>query len=387
MSRERTPSRRSAGRGARVAVAPDGGRAANGRRSSNGGGAPDGGSGGGSGYAAAVLQGLADRVGRVADSRFPVVVWLLLVLGATGVLVAAMVPVGPEWLDDAGSVTIAGTFAWALAARTGGRPVIFGTLAAGLGAAIAMGDHDMLRTGAAVMVAAIAAVLGVMATVPAAGYVAAVREVVLALLIASVGALAAVGFEPAIQVTRFEYVALGLALLGAVMLVYRLGAGLHGLGRRGVVVVLIGAVLLLVTLAYAELLRRYGSTGLVDWLLERVRWSREHLGAFPRPIEAILGVPAIAYGCHMRARRRQGWWVCAFGVAATSPVATSLANPAITLTEVALSVGYGLVVGLVIAWVVIRLDLTLTGNSGRRRRVAEQAAAVRPEPRRTAPLL
>src|SRR3954452_12070226 len=41
-------------------------------------------------------------------------------------------------------------------------------------------------------------------------------------------------------------------------------------------------------------------------------WSRNHLGAFPRPIEAVLGVPALAWGCHMRARRRQGWWLCAF---------------------------------------------------------------------------
>ena len=51
----------------------------------------------------------------------------------------------------------------------------------------------------------------------------------------------------------------------------------------------------------------------------------------------MLGVPALAWGVHMRARRRQGWWVCAFGVAATVPVANSLVNPAITLTESGLS--------------------------------------------------
>ena len=45
------------------------------------------------------------------------------------------------------------------------------------------------------------------------------------------------------------------------------------------------------------------------------------------------------------------------------------------------------VVGLVIGWVLIRLDLALTGNRGRRSRVAEQAAAVRPEPGRFSPLL
>ena len=93
----------------------------------------------------------------------------------------------------------------------------------------------------------------------------------------------------------------------------------------------------------------------------------------------------------MRARRRQGWWVCAFGAAATSAVANSLANPSIARTESALSVLYGLVVGLVIGFLVIRLDLFLAGSTrgsrGRRSRADEQAAALRPEPRRTQALL
>ena len=89
----------------------------------------------------------------------------------------------------------------------------------------------------------------------------------------------------------------------------------------------------------------------------------------------------------MRARRRQGWWVCAFGVAATAPVANSLVNPAISLLECGLSVLYGLVVGLVIAYVVIRVDLALTGSRGRGGRRLEQASALRPEPPRTAALL
>jgi hypothetical protein len=327
------------------------------------------------------------RIARVAGSPLPVVTWLLLVTAGATALVCAMVPTGPDWLGLAGSVTIAATYSWALAARTGGRPVIFGTLALGLGLLAAFVEEDVLATGAAVLTAAVAAVLGVMATVPAKGYLAAVRECVVAMVLAVVGAMAAVGFEPSIEVMRFEYAGLGLALLGAVVVVFRLGAGFHGLGRRGLAVVAVGAVLLAASLLYAELLRRYGSEGLVDWLIAQVQWSRTELGAFPRPIIAVLGVPAIAYGCHMRARRRQGWWVCAFGVAATAPVATSLANPAIELREVVLSTAYALVVGLVIAFVVIRLDLALTGSRGRGSRRAEQAAAVRPEPRRTQPLL
>jgi hypothetical protein len=89
----------------------------------------------------------------------------------------------------------------------------------------------------------------------------------------------------------------------------------------------------------------------------------------------------------MRARRRQGWWVCAFGVAATAPAATALANPAVSVREAGLSVCFSLLAGLVLGWLLIRLDLALTGTRGRRSRVAEQRAAVRPEPARFAPLL
>ena len=330
---------------------------------------------------------LEQRIGEFGASRAPLVIWFVLVALGTAALGCAMVPLGPGWLGTVGAVVVATAFTWCLAARTGGRPLVFAALALVCGLAAVASDQDLLLTGAAVGTSAVAAVLGVMITVPAAGLGTAARECLLGLVVAGIGAMATVGFEPAINKERFEYVGLGLAFVGAIVLVHRLGAGFHGLGRRGLIIVAIGAVVLAATLLYAELLRRYGSAGLVDQLLEWVAWSREHLGAFPRPIATVLGVPALAYGCHMRARRRQGWWVCAFGVAATSPAATALANPAVSVDEAALSVVYGLLVGLVLGWLLIRLDLALTGTRGRRSRVAEQAAAVRPEPGRFAPLL
>lgn len=330
---------------------------------------------------------LEQRIGEFGASRAPLTIWFVVVVLSASALVCAMVPVGPDWLGTAGSVAVATAFTWGLAARTGGRPFVFAPLALVCALVAVLTDQDLLLTGAAVGTSAVAAVLGVMITVPAAGIATAARECVVGLLVAGIGAMATVGFEPAIQKERFEYVGLGLAFLGAIVLVHRLGAGFHGLGRRGLIIVAIGVLVLAVTLLYAEMLRRYGSTGLVDQLLDWVAWSRDHLGAFPRPIATVLGVPALAYGCHMRARRRQGWWVCAFGVAATSPTATALANPAVSVSEAALSVVYGLAVGLVLGWFLIRLDLALTGNRGRRSRVAEQAAAVRPEPGRFAPLL
>ena len=327
------------------------------------------------------------RAVALGESRVPHVSWWLLLVAGVGLLVAGVVPVGPAWLGGAGSVAVATSYVWALAARTGGRPGVFGALTALVGVAVLVIDDDRASTGAAVMTCALAAVLAVMVTVPAKRFREAARECGVAVAIASVGAFATVGFEPALTVVRFQYATLGLALAGAFLLVYRLGAGLHGLGRRGLIATIGGGVVLLVFVGYAELLRQYGPGDVVTTLLDGVRWSRENLGAFPRPLETVLGVPALAWGCHMRARRRQGWWVCAFGAAGTVSIANALVDPSVALLESGLSVGYGLMIGLVIGYVVIRVDLALTGSRGRRARRDEQASAVRPEPRRTAALL
>lgn len=321
-----------------------------------------------------------------------IVAWTLVVLAGLAALGAGVVPWGPGWLPGAGATAIATAFTWVLAARTGGRPVVFSALAAAVGVTTLVVDTDELRTGAAVMTAAVAAVLGVVITVPAVRFVQAVREACVAVGVAAVGAVAALGFSPTLDVTRFEYAVLVLALACTFIVVYRLGAGLHGLGHRGVFVVVVGGALLVASLVYAEVLRRYGTPDLVSTLVDVVHWSRDHLGAFPRPIEAVLGVPALVWGTHMRARRRQGWWVCAFGVAGTAAVSDALVNPSISVLECALSVLYGLLVGLVIGFAVIRADLALTGGSrrgvDRRGRRAEEAArAVRPEPKRTDALL
>ena len=78
-----------------------------------------------------------------------------------------------------------------------------------------------------------------------------------------------------------------------------------------------------VVMAYTEAISQYGSRDVVD-VLDEVRSSvRDTLGAVPHPITALLGYPALVWGVFMRARRRQGWWVCAFGVAATAPAPTA----------------------------------------------------------------
>ena len=343
------------------------------------------------------------RLGRRLQSAL----WFTLCGLGIAALLVAILGFHETLFAEIGAVATSAAYGYGLAARTGGRPFVAGALGLVLGVAVFVVDSDRMRTGAAVMMAVISAVFAVMGTTPAVTFLRAARECALATVVAGVGSLAAIGYAPVVTVNRFQYATLVLALVGAFLLVYRLGAGLHGLGRRGLATVCGGGLLLLVTLLYAEAIRRYGTPGLIGSLRDGVVWLREHLGGYPRPIEALLGIPALAWGTHMRARRRQGWWVCAFGVAATAPMASTFVNPEVSIIEGVLSMIYSLVVGLALGYVVIGADLFLTGGRpgrdrrgrgstpgeptkapGRRAaRRAEEAAAVRPEPGRTRALL
>jgi hypothetical protein len=315
------------------------------------------------------------------------VVGALAVLVAVVAAVAAVLEVGPPYLDEASAVLISTVLTFALAARTGGRPFVFGGLALAFGAVAVVTGNEQLRGGSALLTAVSAGVLGVMVTVPAVKFRRAVLEVLVALGVSALGALAVIGFRPVVSLERFDYVTLGLAFVLALALVYRLGAGFHGLGRRGLVVVMVGSLALALTLAYAEVLRRYGSPELIDGIYDAVRWLRDNAGAVPRPIQVLVGIPALVWGTHMRARRRQGWWVCAFGTAATVSVAGILVNPMTGWLEAGLIVLYSAVPGLLVGYLLIRVDLLLTAPRGRRGRRAEEAGAIRPEPRRWQALL
>ena len=233
----------------------------------------------------------------------------------------------PAWLDGVGAAAVVTALSWFLATRTAGRALVSAGLALVLAVASLLVGGRVLPTGAAVMTCVVGSVYAVMVTVPAVTGWKAVREALIAVLVAAVTAFAAVGFEPTVAIERFEIVTLLLALGLVLAIVYRLGAGLHGLGRRGMIVVAIGLGVLFATLAYAELLRRYGAQSFVSSVLDFADWTSARIGAFPRPLVVLLGIPALVWGTHVRARRRQGWWFCAFGVAATVPLATGLVSP------------------------------------------------------------
>lgn len=318
--------------------------------------------------------------------------WALLLIAGLAALAVGAMPDPPPHVGEAGGVAIAVAFTAGLVSRTGGRTFVYGGLALLLGVAAVVTERAVLCTGFALMTCVVTAVFAVMVTVPAVTVPQAVREAVLAVLVALVGAAAVVGLAPTLSPARFAYTTLAGSLVVGLLLVFRLGAGLHGLGRRGLLAVVIGSVVLGLTLAYAEVLRRYGAPELVDTLLDGRRWALDHLGGAPRPVMALLGVPAIVWGTHMRARRRQGWWVCAFGVVAAAQVTHTFLDPDLTLREAGLTTAYSLLLGAVVGIVIIRLDLLLSGGGrrsrgGRRARTEDSAPALRPEPGRTQPLL
>ncbi|HSV37776.1 MAG TPA: hypothetical protein VLI04_03355 [Nocardioidaceae bacterium] len=305
---------------------------------------------------------------------------LLCVLGWTGLDV-------PGWMPPSGAVLISTTFAMALAARTGGWPNTSGLVALVIAVTAVATEEPILLSGAAVGTAVLAAILGVMVTMPAARFGQVAREVTIAAGIAAVGAFAVEAYQAPVSVDRASYLALAAALLGAVGLVYRLGAGIHGLGRRGGFAVVSGIGLLFVGLAYSEALSRWGTGELTNSVGDAITNIHDAIGAVPRPTEFLLGFPALAWGISTRARRRQGWWVCAFGAAGLSVVSTSLLNPAVPLVEAGLVLLYSLVLGLGLGYAAIRADAYLTGTRGRRARRLEEEAAHRPEPARTEALL
>ncbi len=298
----------------------------------------------------------------------------------------AVAGIGPHWVDGAGAIAVATVLSAALAHRTGGRPLIALLLAGGIGLAAVVVGGPTLQTGAAVLTVVVGGVYAVMATVPAVSFWLAAREALIATVVSGFTALAAVGFEPTITEPRFDYASTLLALVLMFALVYRLGAGIHGLGRRGLISVLVGVAVLVLTLAYGELLRRYGVGSVVASALDFAAWTTDRIGAFPRPLVVFLGIPALLWGCFQRARRRQGWWVCAFGVTATVPMAQGLLEPDGSFLEAGLRGIYSLVLGLLVGYLLVRLDLALTAPRGRRGRRAEEADAHRPEPSRFAEL-
>jgi hypothetical protein len=110
------------------------------------------------------------------------------------------------------------------------------------------------------------------------------------------------------------------------------------------------------------------------------------LGAAPRPVEALVGFPALVWGVAVRGRRRQGWWMCAFGALGAAGVTTSLIRSDVEFWSAMASTGYDVAIGLGIGLAVVFVDGLLTGG-GRRADATRDLVASRPEPDRFTPLI
>lgn len=277
----------------------------------------------------------------------------------------------------------------ALARRCGGRFVVIGSFAAvPLGLVVAFPEPWALA-GAAVLAGVAYGLLAMVLTRPAAG-VRALGELLASALIGVAGAVVVFAYDVELRPFRFRALVLSAVLLGGLLLAWRLGYGLHSLGRRGLMLIAVGVVVLFGSFAYVQAIRTWGSPGVAESLVDFKSRVGDALGAAPRPVEALVGFPAVVWGVWIRAQRRQGWWMCAFGALGAAGIATSLVQPAVSLSDSVQSSAYNVAIGAAIGVGLVMLDrwISVRGvsqdSSPTPRTVGK---AHRPEPSRFAPLL
>ena len=322
-----------------------------------------------------------------------VLCWLVAWIIATAAAATSIITVDlPDWVAVACGGTVTVLHLCALAHRAGARTWLWTVLGA-LGTAAALAsDRAWALSSVSVLSAVVSGVVAVLLTRPAATAWRSLVEYVVALLVASAGAVAVAGINAPVRPERYSLVVAGLALLLAVVLVWPLGADLHGLGRGGLAVILGGAALAIGLLVYAEALRTYGSPAIVHRFDETVDWLTDNLHGVPKPVEALVGFPALVWGIGTRAWRRQGWWLCVLGVLGTATLAASLGSPRRDPELAALSAAYSAAIGAVLGLLVLRTDVLVTrhrerrGGTGRRALRTDEVSLIRPEPGRSRPL-
>jgi hypothetical protein len=309
----------------------------------------------------------------------------MMALWLVGVLAAgtSVVAVGaPSWVQRPAASLLMVVFAVGLTHRGGGHMRIWVPMSAALGVAAVVLETNLLLASAAAVSAVLAAVWAVLVTRPADSLVGALREFGLSLLVALSGTISVAAWNAPVNYQRFNLLVVAISLGLAIALVWNLGAGLHGLGRQGFLILAGVAVILLVLLAYSSFVRTHGSQAIVDGLSDLVAWLRRNFRGVPRPVEVFIGFPALLVGVSMRSKRREGWWVLVFAVIGTAVLSTSLVTPGALPTYIALSTLYSAVLGLVVGLVARRY--VMRERSARAARAIEEI--VRVEPPRFAPL-
>jgi hypothetical protein len=291
----------------------------------------------------------------------------------------------PENVTRVGAVVATWLAIVVLARRCGGRFILIGVFAGIVLGLVTAYPEDWALAGAGVTAATVHGVLGMTLTRPAKG-LRPLREMLISALIGAAGAVVVTGYDVMLRPFRFRIMVLTLVLLAGFALAWRLGQGVGSLGRRGLVLIGGGVLVLAISIAYSQAIRAWGSPGVVSSVSDLVDTLESRLGAVPRPIEALVGFPALVWGVATRTRRRQGWWMCAFGALGAAGVATSLIQPTTPFVDSITATGYDLVIGGLLGLVLIGLDRLATGR-GRRAATMVDDPLERPEPPRFAPLL
>lgn len=318
--------------------------------------------------------------------------WAAAVLVWIGCLALAVAPLADDsgvelwdpWVARIGAASATWFALVLLAWRIGGSvPVVACLAGAGL-ALVVLLPRDWVLASAAVVAATSYGLLAMVTTRPSAG-LRPLREAVVVAVIGAAGAVVVTGYDVGLRPYRFRVMVLALTLTGGLALAWRLGLGFHSLGRRGLALIVGAVIVLVAAVAYVQAVRHWGSSRLVESVTDAEDVVRERLGASPRLVEAFVGFPAIMWGVAVRTRRRQGWWMSAFGALAAAGVATSLVQPSVHLVEAVESTGYNVLIGCLLGLVLVGVDSLVTG-AYHQRRVTGSLDPQQPEPGRAARL-
>ncbi|GAA3537146.1 hypothetical protein AFL01nite_11820 [Aeromicrobium flavum] len=329
---------------------------------------------------------VATREPRVASRRWSrlliLATFVLWVLSTAGAATSIADVNAPSWLWRPSAAALLVAFSLILTHRVGGYMRIWVSLAIVLAALAVVTEVNGLLAAAAGATAVLSAVTSVVFTRPADSLLEVLREYVVMLSLALSGAAGVAAWNATVEVRPFGLMVMAVSVTLAVAIVWRLGSGLHGLGRNQLKILIVVAVLAVGLFYYGSFVRTAGSPALKNLLDDTIVWLRQNIGGVPRPYEFLIGFPALVVGTSMRSRYREGWWVCVFAVVGTVIVANSLIDPRAYPSYFALSTLYSAIIGLVLGLVVRAVFFRPRG--GRAARAVQQSR--RSEPKRLAPL-
>ncbi len=193
-----------------------------------------------------------------------VLVFLGWVAGTAGSATSIAAVDTPASIERPSAALLMVVFAIGLTHRGGGHMRIWLPMTAALGVAAVTVETNVLLTSAAAVTAVLSSVWAVMVTRPVTTAIGAIREFALALLVALSGTIGVAAWNAPVDYQRFNLIVLTASLALAITLVWNLGAGLHGLGRQNLAILLGVAGLVMLVIAYSSFVRTHGSQSLVQ---------------------------------------------------------------------------------------------------------------------------